>query len=751
MSILNFMIVLTAVTAVLLAVKLFFGAKLSPRLHMLLWLVLVVQLIAWPLSHVLPEADWSLRSYVPQVQERVHVYGNSTHYSLETYRTEIVTGNVTGFGPGSTDGNFVENQIQMYGIIWAAGAGVTAAVMTAGALRQRRKLKVLPDCTDESTLKTFEGMKGEMGIDREILLKTGAEATMLAGLRKPAVYLAEGCGFTEEELGHVFAHELTHHKHRDLWLNLISAAVLCTFWWNPVLWFAFRRFHLDMELYCDWDAVKVTGDRKEYAKVLVKAAVGQKRFMLATTSLVREEHQVTKRVKLLASLKKPKIWVSALAAAILLGVCIGFAVEPGETLISEKIYFAELHDENEYRYASDEERDGLVETVNEAEWIPAMPGEAGAETYEQLTEHIIRPQGQVVLKPSGNGNGIFTLSFYYYKVPEIPYVVLETGEGDRQKRWISCDGSLIVMLRDIWAVRYPDSAIPTVPEPERLGIYNEFQQLFVYDNLEQMESSAYWIYENGLYAGAQYDLYHICGMLMEVEFPARQEMPKNEAEQMLAGIPFDYWMELTPPAAAGKVFIGHHQDDNDGEGNTYILDEGSGRGWRVTMPELAYLLANDVKLSFGLESDAHDWRVCDADKSWEEAMEIFEEQYGKTYTGEELEFLNARNAGTYQEGTLHTAHVLEIQEVSAKENAVRFFWESVKTYYNDIWDAGAVWAGGGQEYTENPDGTVTVRKSYINHLFNDGEGWYHVNNGYDANTSQHLNEDGSLKDGLIQY
>ena len=167
--------------------------------------------------------------------------------------------------------------------------------------------------------------------------------------------------------------------------------------------------------------------------------------------------------------------------------------------------------------------------------------------------------------------------------------------------------------------------------------------------------------------------------------------------------------------------------------------------------KLEFLLADAVKLQFKSESENHDWRICDGDKSWEEAVELFETQYGQRYSEEELAFLQARNEGTYMEATLPKARIIEVQEVSELENAVRIYWVEEKTYFNDVSERADVWAGGGFEYTENPDGSLTMRRSYINHLYNDGEGWYHVNNGFDPNTKMNLNEDGSLKDGLIRY
>lgn len=357
------------------------GGRITPRGHMLMWLLVGVLTAALPLGDLLPDADWSLRSYLPQVTDAYEFTAqrpsypeggleNVQEYGIDTARKQISTGQVITRSTGSSLESVMKLKTAAE-IIWMAGTGAGAGLFLLAACRQRRKLNGLADCMDTAVLRVFNLVCTELDLHRKICLKTGADATMLAGLRQLTVYLAADCVFTEAELHHVFAHELTHYKHRDLWLNVIAAGFLCVFWWNPVFWFAFRRFRLDMEVYCDYDAVKVTGDRQAYAKTLVKAASGQKRLAMMATSLVEEENQVSRRVKALAKFKKPKIWVSVLAAAILLGVCVGLTVNPaeGEALLAEKnVEFLNLYMRNSHGETVslnlDEQKESFLQAVN---------------------------------------------------------------------------------------------------------------------------------------------------------------------------------------------------------------------------------------------------------------------------------------------------------------------------------------------------------------------------------------------------
>ena len=69
MNFVNLTIMLTITVAGILLVKKLLGMKITPRGHMLLWLLIAVQILAWPVSEWLPEADWAVRQYVPQVTD----------------------------------------------------------------------------------------------------------------------------------------------------------------------------------------------------------------------------------------------------------------------------------------------------------------------------------------------------------------------------------------------------------------------------------------------------------------------------------------------------------------------------------------------------------------------------------------------------------------------------------------------------------------------------------------------------------
>ena len=66
MNLFNTAILVTAAAAVTLLVKLIFKNKITPRGHMLMWVLVAAGVLAAPLAEILPESDFSAKTYLPQ-------------------------------------------------------------------------------------------------------------------------------------------------------------------------------------------------------------------------------------------------------------------------------------------------------------------------------------------------------------------------------------------------------------------------------------------------------------------------------------------------------------------------------------------------------------------------------------------------------------------------------------------------------------------------------------------------------------
>lgn len=348
-NLINTLLAVTVVALGILAVKVLLGTRITPKGHMLLWLALAAVMVTAPFAHKLPESELSARKYIPQVAEEnfeevrgtqsiagVLLEDEDRLYEVMRSRVEFkvpLTGQKVEKDYLSTP-QFVRMLSNAGMTVWLTGTSCGLVLLIVTYMRNRRRLTAMSAEAEDERLAAFQELKEKMKIRGHVRLRTGADSTMLAlAGGGPTVFIEDE--YEGEELKFVLAHELTHYRHGDLIWNLAAALIICLLWWNPVIWIAFRRFRRDMEVYCDYDAVKVAEDKKRYATLLVKAAAGKGSFIPATTSLIGGEKEVSARVKALAAFKKPKVLVTAVSVILLGAVILCLLLNP-ETVTSEK-------------------------------------------------------------------------------------------------------------------------------------------------------------------------------------------------------------------------------------------------------------------------------------------------------------------------------------------------------------------------------------------------------------------------------
>jgi bla regulator protein blaR1 len=80
--------------------------------------------------------------------------------------------------------------------------------------------------------------------------------------------------FAPRERELALAHELAHHKARDLHANLAAFIFLCLQWFNPLVWLAWSAFRFDQEAACDARVLAGAdvATRQSYGRALARTA-----------------------------------------------------------------------------------------------------------------------------------------------------------------------------------------------------------------------------------------------------------------------------------------------------------------------------------------------------------------------------------------------------------------------------------------------------------------------------------------------
>lgn len=132
----------------------------------------------------------------------------------------------------------------------------------------------------------------------------------------------------EADIPYVLAHEQAHLKRRDHLWKPLGFALLCVYWFNPLIWVAYILLCRDIELACDEKVIKSLGTecKKPYADALINCSVSQKRISACPVAFGKTD--VKGRIQSVLKYKKPAFWVILVAVLTCVAVAVCFLTVP---------------------------------------------------------------------------------------------------------------------------------------------------------------------------------------------------------------------------------------------------------------------------------------------------------------------------------------------------------------------------------------------------------------------------------------
>ena len=99
---------------------------------------------------------------------------------------------------------------------------------------------------------------------------------IMTGLFRPRIYvpLHLVSGFSSSEIRYILLHELQHYRCKDALVNDLMAAAGIVYWFNPLLWYAWKLIRTDREIACDSSVLKMLEEDAyiEYGNTLIHFA-----------------------------------------------------------------------------------------------------------------------------------------------------------------------------------------------------------------------------------------------------------------------------------------------------------------------------------------------------------------------------------------------------------------------------------------------------------------------------------------------
>ncbi|WP_188433244.1 BlaR1 family beta-lactam sensor/signal transducer [Kroppenstedtia guangzhouensis] len=247
--------------------------------------------------------------------------------------------------------------------IWMAGVFVLSVLTIQAWLKVKDIKSSTSEVKNKEVLRLFEQCKLNLGISGNINVRESplVKSAMTFGLFKTYVVLPTH--FEEwlsmKDIKYIFLHELNHYKNKDILTNYLIVVFQILYWFNPLVWVAFREMRLDREIACD-HAVLNSLDKHgyvEYGNTIINVVdrVSQPGNFILTNQLNGSKKQIKKRIEKIASFTTESKLLKRKSIAI-------FMLVGG--LVASQVPFISVMAEDHTRYDFKSERT-VYEDLNE--------------------------------------------------------------------------------------------------------------------------------------------------------------------------------------------------------------------------------------------------------------------------------------------------------------------------------------------------------------------------------------------------
>ncbi|MGL5314669.1 MAG: M56 family metallopeptidase [Peptostreptococcaceae bacterium] len=249
----------------ILIVKLLLRKKLTPDWSCILWLVLILKLI-FPFG---PESSISIFNTI-KINNN---YEHNFEYKIDeaNFKDRIHESYELGTLVDLEDNdlskyNYLNKDIKSYNpkkelkvfhclsLIWIITFIALVSLIYLFYLNLTSKLK--SNCMTSQRINTiFKNSKKRCKVTKHIdlIINDKIDTPAILGTLKPKVLIPKSLvNLSDEELEFIFLHELCHYKRKDNYVSSMLLILQLVHWFNPLIWYLFKRIRQDIELATDY-------------------------------------------------------------------------------------------------------------------------------------------------------------------------------------------------------------------------------------------------------------------------------------------------------------------------------------------------------------------------------------------------------------------------------------------------------------------------------------------------------------------
>ncbi len=266
--------------------------KLSAKWHYLLWYVMILKL-------VFPKGPESKISIFNQLKYSAKI----TETELFEYakRVEPIT-EITNLESSVSLGDIL-SYIWLTGFIiallWVCISFIMLekSINTSSSEPKNITREILMECVKKTNT------HGKI----RLIVQNHITATSLYGFFKPKILITKDFeNMNKKHIQNTFIHELSHCKRGDIVVNYLLLFLRCAHWFNPIIWFLFKKIRRDTELATDELAMSFLfpDEHKDYGLTLIDSLSLQKKKSSNVLGMASSKSDIKKRVKSIAEFKK---------------------------------------------------------------------------------------------------------------------------------------------------------------------------------------------------------------------------------------------------------------------------------------------------------------------------------------------------------------------------------------------------------------------------------------------------------------
>ncbi|EEG76270.1 M56 family metallopeptidase [Dethiobacter alkaliphilus] len=262
---------------VILLLKGVLKQRLNAQWHYLIWAIFVVKLLV-PFG---PESSFSLFNAMPEISRPATidmVTPTAPQIDLPNIpQTPIEIGqpeNISLSASQSKSVSSLASLLRYLPYIWAAGMLLFLFWLVGTYCLLRLKLKKHSIPAEKPMLQVLMNCKEQMGITKKIplVVQTAVNTPSLFGIINPRILITpEMAKMTDDDLRYILMHELAHFKRKDLYVNYLLLFLQTMHWFNPLIWYCFKRMRDDMEVATDECVLSVleNTEHRAYGRTLL--------------------------------------------------------------------------------------------------------------------------------------------------------------------------------------------------------------------------------------------------------------------------------------------------------------------------------------------------------------------------------------------------------------------------------------------------------------------------------------------------